>query len=194
MNQKDINALVNLAQKLHKQKLPVIGIILIVGLAFFTGQYGLFDGFWDKIPATSSNSDACEVVKVYDGDTVTLECPGQTEKTRIRMYCIDTPEMQQKPWGQQSRDYLRDLIPLGSMVTYSEVERDRYGRVVAEIFTSDGTNLNQQQVVSGMAAVYAAYCKKPEYASLQAKAQRDKLGIWSQPGLQQAPWDWRKQK
>ncbi len=192
MNQKEINSLLNLAQKLHKQKLPFIIIILLIGLAFFTGQYGLLDGMGDK-PTSVGGANTCKVVRVYDGDTVTLECPDQTEKIRIRMYCIDTPEIKQEPWGKQSRDHLRSLIPLNTAVKYEKIDQDRYGRIVAELFTLDGNNLNQQQVASGMAAVYTTYCKKPEYLPIQAQAQRSKLGIWSEEGLQQTPWDWRKQ-
>ncbi|WP_353572974.1 hypothetical protein, partial [Candidatus Albibeggiatoa sp. nov. BB20] len=80
MNQKEIGALINLAQKLYKQKLPLVTIGLIVGLAFFTGQYALLDGFFvvatpNKMPTVSipSTTDmTCKVVKIYDGDTVTL--------------------------------------------------------------------------------------------------------------------------
>ena len=199
MNQKQITALLNLAQKLYKQKLPVATIVVIVGLAFFTEQYELFDSFFgtsNQMPTISTRpsdqKQTCEVVKVYDGDTVTLQCPTQTDKTRIRLYCIDAPEIKQTPWGKLSRDHLRNLLPLGASVTYEQINRDQYGRVVGEIYTLNGNNINQAQVRQGMAAVYMTYCNKPEYASFQAKAQRDKAGIWSESGAQQTPWDWRK--
>jgi len=200
MNQKQINALLNLAQKLHKQKLPVVAIVVIMALAFFTEQYALLDSFFgtsQHSPTVSTTSthhskQACEVIKVYDGDTVTLQCPEQVDKVRIRLYCIDAPEIKQTPWGELSRDHLRNMIPLGTSVTYEQIDRDQYGRIVGEIYTLDGNNINQIQVKQGMAAVYMTYCNKPAYASFQARAQRDKAGIWSESGAQQTPWDWRK--
>lgn len=134
-------------------------------------------------------SAQCEVTSVYDGDTVTVQCPDGT--TKIRLYCIDTPEMQQTPWGESARDYLRSLIPLGSYISYNQIDIDQYGRVVAEVFSADGNNLNQAQVRAGQAAVYSYYCEKPEYDTLQATAQSQGIGIWSQPGLHQTPWEWR---
>ena len=56
----------------------------------------------------------CKVSSVYDGDTLRAECDG--EKLKVRLYCIDTPEMAQKPWGTESRDYLRSLLPQGSQI------------------------------------------------------------------------------
>lgn len=136
--------------------------------------------------------DSCLVKKVYDGDTVTLSCPGQAEDTKVRMYCIDTPEMKQTPWGEKSRDHLRSII--GERVTVVEINKDRYGRVVGEVFSADGKNLNMEQVKGGYAAVYEAYCKKPEYKPLEAKAKAAKLGIWAKSGMQQTPWEWRKEQ
>lgn len=137
---------------------------------------------------------SCLVKKIYDGDTVTLSCPGQAEDTKVRMYCIDTPEMKQAPWGEKSRDNLRGMIAIGDRVKVTEISKDRYGRVVGEVFTMDGKNLNMEQVKSGAAAVYDSYCKKPEYKPLEAKAKAAKLGIWAKSGMQQTPWEWRKEQ
>jgi len=134
----------------------------------------------------------CLVTKVYDGDTVTLKCPGQADVTKVRMYCIDTPEMKQAPWGEKSRDHLREII--GKKVKVIEISKDRYGRVVGEVITADGKNLNMEQVKSGYAAVYDTYCKKPEYKPLEKRAKSAKLGIWAKPGIHQTPWEWRKEQ
>ncbi len=108
------------------------------------------------------------------------------------MYCIDTPEMKQAPWGEKSRDHLREII--GKKVKVIEISKDRYGRVVGEVITADGKNLNMEQVKSGYAAVYDTYCKKPEYKPLEKRAKSAKLGIWAKPGIHQTPWEWRKEQ
>ncbi|RKZ75025.1 MAG: hypothetical protein DRR19_29630 [Candidatus Parabeggiatoa sp. nov. 1] len=133
----------------------------------------------------------CEVLKIYDGDSMTLQCSGETEKTKVRMHCIDTPEMRQKPWSIQARDYLRSIA--GNTVILVELDKDRYGRIVGEVYSGD-VNLNLAQVKAGKAAVYDAYCENPEYKAAEKEAIDAKLGIWSEPGLHQTPWEWRKQK
>ncbi|QEP43387.1 hypothetical protein D5085_09790 [Ectothiorhodospiraceae bacterium BW-2] len=101
------------------------------------------------LPMTAT-AESCRVKSVYDGDTATLSCNGETIKTRF--YCIDTPEMGQKPWGEQSRDHLRGII--GTEVTFKRHDTDRYGRVVAEVFDATGQSVNLAMVRAGMAAVY----------------------------------------
>ena len=186
MNEKQIQSLISLIKLLHQQKYPKLAIAVIVVVLLLV-SYDWIRKSWFPPPP-----DHCEVLNIYDGDTMTLQCPGQSEKTKVRMYCIDTPEMKQKPWGTQARDHLR-AIAEGKMVQLVEVNKDRYGRVVGEVY-SDDINLNIAQVKAGYAAVYKAYCKKPEYNSVENEAKQAKLGIWSQPGIQQTPWEWRKQQ
>ena len=97
--------------------------------------------------------------------------------------------MQQPPWGKESRDYLRSITP--DSVTIIRHDKDRYGRVVAEVI-DDQRNLNLQMVKDGYAAVYPRYCKDTAYYQAQEQAQSARLGIWSKQGLQQTPWLWRR--
>ncbi|QEP41926.1 thermonuclease family protein [Ectothiorhodospiraceae bacterium BW-2] len=100
------------------------------------------------LPATAPQS--CRVKSVYDGDTTPLNCNGETIKTRF--YCIDTPEMGQKPWGKQSRDHLRGII--GTEVTLKRHDTDRYGRGVAELFDATGQSVNLAMVRAGRAPAW----------------------------------------
>lgn len=135
----------------------------------------------------SSDQD-CQVLNIYDGDTMTVQCQS-SEKIKIRLYCIDSPEMQQAPWGKQARDHLRSIT--GSQVQLVAVEKDRYGRTVGELYQGS-TNLNLQQVQAGQAAVYRQYCKKDQYFQAENQAKNARQGIWSTSGPHQAPWQWRK--
>lgn len=131
----------------------------------------------------------CTVTKVYDGDTATAICNG--EKTRIRFNCIDTPEMKQGHWGRMSRDYLRDLIPLKSTVRLDKKEKDKYGRLVADVY-HDGRNINLLMVQSGHANVYRKYCSDDRFIQAAKEARSARVGIWKMPGLHQTPWLWRR--
>ena len=42
--------------------------------------------------------------------------------------------MKQSPYGEASRNRLKALLPIGSTVSIREIDRDRYGRTVAEIY------------------------------------------------------------
>jgi endonuclease YncB( thermonuclease family) len=135
--------------------------------------------------------DDCRVLSVHDGDTLRAACRG--EKLKVRLYCIDAPEMGQRPWGTESRDTLRELIPQGSSVRLEVHDKDKYGRYVAEVFR-DGDNRNRRMVRAGQAAVYAGYCPLTHlgYYQDEAAARQRKTGIWEKRGLQQTPWEWRQ--
>jgi len=172
-----LNSILPLIMRLHRQKYP---LLLIAAIALFSLLFN------NGSPAASNQ---CQVLNVHDGDTLTLQC--RAEKIRVRMYCIDAPETQQKPWGEQARDYLRSLV--STTVRLVSIDKDRYGRVVGEVYNGK-TNLNLAQVREGQAAVYKAYCKKPEYPLAEEQAKAAKRGIWSKAGLHQTPWQWRKEK
>lgn len=131
----------------------------------------------------------CSVLSIYDGDTLTVRCDGQ--KIKVRLYCIDAPEMAQKSWGRRSRDHLRSVSP--ERVTVVAHHRDRYGRTVGEVFTDDEEreNLNLAMVWSGNASVYPKYCSDRQYYQAEGQAKKRQSGVWGKPGDHQRPWLWR---
>ncbi len=139
----------------------------------------------------AANAELCDVESVYDGDTIWVSCSGEREK--VRLYCIDAPEMRQKPWGEQSRDHLRGL--LGPRVGVERFDTDRYGRTVAKLWTSDEDS-TARMVNDGWAVVFPRYCPRSEgeYYRAERTAKEDGAGVWSAPGEQSAPWDWRRLK
>ncbi len=145
------------------------------------------------MPAIRSNcvrqEQPCTVQSIHDGDTLRLTCAG--EHLQVRLYCIDAPELDQKPWGQESRDHLRAITP--KRVLLIPRDKDRYGRTVGEILTDDPDreNLNLAQVRSGNAAVYRSFCEGDAYYQAEREAKRLKAGIWERAGEQQAPWAYR---
>lgn len=139
----------------------------------------------------ASSGQSCIVSSIHDADTLRADCNGTD--TRVRFYCIDAPELAQKPWGQASRDALRARVSKGDTVQVQTVDTDRYGRVVGKV-SHDGTELNLWLVQQGRVAVYPAYCKDQRYFDAQAQAKRARLGIWAAPGQHQTPWNYRKEQ
>ena len=132
------------------------------------------------------------VLSIGDGDTLRVQDKGRT--ITVRLACIDAPEMAQSPWGQQARQQLQSLAPLGSAVELRSQATDRYGRQVAEV-SRGGRNINQALVASGAAFVYwqfIAGCDRQTYSRLETEARLKRLGVWSIPGGITRPWDFRR--
>lgn len=133
--------------------------------------------------------DLCELESVYDGDTVWVRCNGKWGK--ISLYCIDAPEMQQKPWGILSRDYLRSI--LSTQLVLERMDTDRYGRTVGRLFTLSGDDANLTMTQTGHAVLYPRYCPRSEetYYRAEKTAKDARSVVWSENGNQSAPWQWR---
>ena len=145
--------------------------------------------FW-SLPASGST-----IISVGDGDTIRIS--DGSEKLTVRLACIDAPEISQDPYGKRSRDFLRNMLPIGTKVTLRIQAIDRYGRSVAEVFTKRG-NINESIIEQGHGFVYRRYlskCNGSRYLSLERQAQKLGLGVWStSPTGIQRPWDYRKNK
>lgn len=139
-----------------------------------------------------SRAQTCRVERVLDGDSLRVRCGER--RVEIRLHCIDAPERGQGPWAEQSRRHLRKLA--GSHVELVELERDRYGRRVSDVFGDAPGRplLNLEQVLSGNAAVYHRYCSDARYDRAERQARGARLGIWSSPGEQQTPWTYRRRQ
>ena len=112
-----------------------------------------------------SNKPKSGVVTIkscYDGDTCTT-----ADGEKIRLACIDTPEIRGKRSdplpAKAARDYLNNLVK-GKEVAIRRVTEDRYGRTVGEI-SIDGVNLQQDLVEEGHAIIYEKYSKPCKWAN-----------------------------
>ena len=140
-----------------------------------------------------SSTASATVISVGDGDTLRATYQGQN--TTIRLACIDAPETAQTPWGAISRDRLKQLLSPGLSILVREVDRDRCGRVVAEIF-ANGQLVNLQMVQEGYAVAYQQYltnCPNNRIALLDAESQarQAQRNFWSQQ-YPVMPWDFRR--
>lgn len=159
--------------------LCVVGLVLPWLVAGFEWRPALLGGGIER---------SCRVSSIHDGDTLRAVC--KDERLKVRLYCIDAPEIAQHPWGQESRDHLRQMTP--HQIVLRVRDTDRYGRKVGEVLTAEGANLNQRMVADGQAAVYPRYCKDGAYFKKQDEAKVRRVGIWGHPGWQQTPWEYRQ--
>lgn len=82
------------------------------------------------------------VKSVYDGDTLTVDIDLGLKTwaigVKVRLKGIDAPELRlkEREVGLAARDFLRELLPVGSPVTI-ETYKDRtgkYGRYIADVY------------------------------------------------------------
>jgi micrococcal nuclease len=126
--------------------------------------------------ALSLPAAAHQVIKIADGDTLTL--------------LVDAPEKRQA-FGQRSRQSLSDLCWKRD-ATYEAQTIDRYGRTVA-VVTCAGVEVNRAQVERGMAWVYKRYNKDLSLPGVQERAREAGRGLWADREPV-PPWEWRRSK
>lgn len=83
------------------------------------------------------------VVRVLDGDTI--EVMDSRKAVRIRLVNIDAPEKKQD-YGRWSTDMMKSLVA-GKTVTVTYFQRDRYGRILGQVYAVDGMNGSRSENV-----------------------------------------------
>lgn len=182
---------------------PIIGLLLIALALATQGKQNPNPNTKRKPP----DSDLWLVLDVYDGDTVKVGATdGSGTQETIRLCGIDAPEKNQ-PLGIEARNYLQSLINKGEgEVMVTPVERDRYGRLVAELAVipkpgqgyqpEEEIFINGDMIQVGMAWHYAQYssnCPNQQVLmSAEEIAKSRTLGI-QKPG-NVPPWEFRKNK
>ena len=132
------------------------------------------------------------ITSVRDGDTLRVRVNGNAYT--IRIACIDSAELSQAPHGQQAKERLQQLLPVGTQVSLDPQTKDRYGRIVAEVFKGS-LNVGLSLVQEGQAVAYRNYlapCSAASsYLKAEASARDKKLAFWSQTNPVM-PWDYRR--
>jgi micrococcal nuclease len=140
-----------------------------------------------------------KLVGVIDGDTLLVELDGRTEK--VRLIGIDTPEstFNQKALldskrthtdlkvitqlGKKAASYLESQLTKGATLRLEfDVEhRDKYSRVLAYVYRTDGQMLNELLLSNG----YARLMTKPpnvrhnrRFQSALQDAKKNNRGLW----------------
>ena len=134
----------------------------------------------------------CLVIAVSDGDTLTARCGAAHAplQLKVRIAAIDAPESRQA-FGPQARKNLVQLC-LRQRARIQVLEKDRYGRNVANVRCGTGADVATEQVRSGMAWVYTPYARQhPHLPPLQRQAKASSTGLWSQ-SRPLAPWTYRQ--
>lgn len=109
----------------------------------------------------------------------------------IRLAHIDAPEKRQA-FGKAAKQKLSDLCFGKTVTIVSEGKKGTYhgGRIIAEIFLEDGTNVNKTMISEGFAWHYKKYSKDKSYDALENDARINKRGLWTDQNPV-SPWNFR---
>ena len=109
------------------------------------------------------------VIKVYDGDTITIAAKLPYEgslmyRFQVRLNGIDTPELKskcedEKTIAKKAQQHLEKLL-LRKTVTLQNVSVEKYGRVLAEVYLGN-IHINKYMLDNRFAVKYDGGTKKP---------------------------------
>ena len=111
------------------------------------------------------------ITKVIDGDTVDVDIDLGFEvwlrNQRIRLYGIDTPESRtsdkvEKVFGNLAKSKILEFCPVGSQIilqTKTDDSRGKYGRILGELVTNEGVNVNEYMIANNYAVAYFGMSK-----------------------------------
>ena len=129
----------------------------------------------------SSPREHRQVTRVIDGDTIILD-----GNERVRLIGVDTPESvdRRRPvqaFGKEAAEFTRVLLEGKTVnLVYEGNRRDRYGRTLAYVYTTDGTLANAAIIREGYGFAYTKYpfSKMDEFRRLELEARHDGRGLW----------------
>ena len=163
-----------------------LAVVAVIGYGFATEYLGELAPKATAENAVPANAVEHRVTRIVDGDTVYTK-----DGTKIRLHGIDTPERDQ-PYGKQATRALDRLIKTKIFVL--EKDTDRYGRLVAVLYTPEGLNVNLEMVCGGHAWWYERYARfDSDLEDCQESAQEARLGLWEDEDPM-PPWVWRRGK
>ena len=131
-----------------------------------------------------------KVVAIKDGDT--FEVLYQGKATVIILAHIDCPERSQ-PYGKQAKQFAAAICFGKEVRVVASNQKDRYKRLIAEIYVNDTINVNKELVKAGWAWHFKQYSNDSSYYRLEQMARKNKAGLWQDKNAS-PPWLWRKPK
>jgi micrococcal nuclease len=174
-----------------------LGSLLLLALSFTAVRehVGPKSSDWKRF-----DHETFVVSTVVDGDTIHIRDQSGSD-TKVRLVGVDAPELTDPStglpahWAERAKDYLTARAD-GKNVTLrlEPVQtRDRFGRLLAYIYLSDGDCLNLDLVRDGQAYADRRFRHSylPQYAQAENEARRKKTGLWKDVTEDQMP-PWRR--
>lgn len=135
-------------------------------------------------PANTVPGAAHAVVGITDGDTIRVRVGGTTE--RVRLIGLDAPELRgSECWAQKASSKMQSLVQSRSVHLVrdpNQADRDRYGRLLRHVWTTDGQLVAEVLIRGGFARELTydgEYEHQSTFRAAEKAAKAKRLGIWS---------------
>lgn len=139
----------------------------------------------------SKNLEAATIIKVVDGDTITVNLNGQNQT--IRIIGINTPETVDprkavECFGIEASNQAKEFFKAKNYQVFLEKddgqgERDKYQRLLRYVFTDDGNvDYGLVMISGGYAYEYTynnPYKYQISYKKAQQEAEANRRGLWA---------------
>lgn len=135
-------------------------------------------------------SPTYKVLRVVDGDTIHIDYNGKDEK--VRFIGLDTPETKdpRKPiqcFGREATAKMTELAENKNIrleFDKTQGERDKYGRLLAFVYSEDSKNLAYEMIRQGYGNEYTynsnPYKYQNEFKEAARKAREENKGLWAE--------------
>ena len=135
-------------------------------------------------------SPTYQVLKVVDGDTIHISYNGKDEK--VRFIGLDTPETKdpRKPiqcFGHEATAKMTEFAENKNVrleFDKTQGERDKYGRLLAFVYSEDNKNLAYEMIRQGYGNEYTynsnPYKYQNEFKEAARKAREENKGLWAE--------------
>ena len=135
-------------------------------------------------------SPTYQVLRVTDGDTIHINYNGKNKK--VRLIGLDTPETKdpRKPiqcFGREATAKMTELAENKNIrleFDKTQGERDKYGRLLAFVYSEDSKNLAYEMIRQGYGNEYTynsnPYKYQNEFKEVARKAREENKGLWAE--------------
>ncbi len=172
-----------LGKRQKKRIMQLIIGLVILAVGYFTNRNT------EPPPqvAGTSSPGYHRVLKVADGDTITVDVDGTPE--RVRLIGVDTPETQdpRKPvqcFGRAATEFVQHLIGDQDVRLERDAQsddRDRYDRLLRYVYLPDDRLVQAEIIKQGYGFAYTSFpfTKADEFRAYQQQAREQGSGLWN---------------
>jgi len=118
-----------------------------------------------------ADCDLLDVVEVIDGDTII------TPIGKVRFYGVNTPEKGEKCFDLAKSETTR-LANHRIKVEYGPRKTDRYGRLLAYVYTENGDSIDEFLISNGLGKAWTKDGQHKEYLMNLEKNSKNKKCLW----------------
>jgi endonuclease YncB( thermonuclease family) len=175
----------SLLTRRQKRKLISAAVgLAVLGAGYVAQRQGWIQSTTDKVQQVQPG--LYHVSEFVDGDTITVDMNGNSEK--VRFIGVDTPETHDprkavQCFGSVAAAFTKSLIGTQNVRLEADptnTNRDRYDRLLRYVYLPDNTLVNAEIIKQGYGFAYVSFPfqKLDDFKRYQADAKAQGKGLW----------------